>query len=1002
VEQWRDWLDRVWSLEPVAEAVALASPVLARQVRKAREGRHRNLAEMRRVVMSLVRYVLRMKGRATPFGLFAGVTAAGLGPGLTARWGEEHRPIARPDAEWLAAVVNSLEGCPELLRRLPVVVNNLCRVRGNRLIVPHQQQDPDRSNRSDEPALVDVSVRYTRAVEAAMRYAHSPIVVSDLAGKLASEYPQTPPAVIYRMLAELVRVQALLTGLRSPMTVTDALSHVVEQLDAVDGGALPQVADRLCALRAIRDDITCHNRARMPSVRRERRIRLAEQMPRVGVPPERSISIDMRLDAHFVVPEAVAGEAAAAAAALTRLTPHPRGLPAWESYHGAFLERYGVGAVVPLLEVVDPAVGLGFPATYRGSARKIPAPPLSARDRRLIALVQKTAMGGGAEIALNDRMVSDLAGEDSEIGQVPPHVELVVQIHAASTSALERGEFELVVAGAFRAAGSTTGRFLDLLDPADQERFRGVYADVPTLRAEAMPVQVSCPPVQARSEGVARAPLMLPKVVSVAEHREPASAAIPLEELAVSGDTDGLFLVAGIESGSRRLVEPTVLNSVEFRYFSHPVVRFLCEVTRARAAVYMPFSWGAASSLPFLPRLRYGRTVLAPARWNLAFTDLPGRSAPWREWKDSLASWRRQFGLPPAVSLVEADNLLRLDLDEDMHLVLLRSHLDRRARATLDEAPHPDAYGWLGGRAHEVVLPLAATIPAIPPPSLGPATWIRPIGRDHGHLPGASKWLYAKLYGHPGQYTDVLTELPALLSAWNDPPEWWYLPYRDPDPHLRLRIRLPSADAYGPAAGRVGAWAGELRSRGLLGRVQLDTYYPETGRYGFGAAMTAAEHVFAADSTAALAQTHLAANAGIPAHAITAAGLVDLTMSFTGNAADGIRWLIDQLPHEPARVARPMYDAATRLADPRGSWAALRAIPGAESVLRAWCGRRAALTAYRDQLAAQQDPLRVLPSLLHLHHIRMLGIDPEQERASRRLARAAALRWAMNPARREP
>ena len=55
--------------------------------------------------------------------------------------------------------------------------------------------------------------------------------------------------------------------------------------------------------------------------------------------------------------------------------------------------------------------------------------------------------------------------------------------------------------------------------------------------------------------------------------------------------------------------------------------------------------------------------------------------------------------------------------------------------------------------------------------------------------------------------------------------------------------------------------------------------------------------------------------------------------------------------------------------------------------------RKTGLAGYRERLAAQRDPFSVLPSLLHMHHIRMLGIDPERERIGRRLARAAALRW---------
>ncbi|MGH3930563.1 MAG: thiopeptide-type bacteriocin biosynthesis protein, partial [Pseudonocardiaceae bacterium] len=112
-----------------------------------------------------------------------------------------------------------------------------------------------------------------------------------------------------------------------------------------------------------------------------------------------------------------------------------------------------------------------------------------------------------------------------------------------------------------------------------------------------------------------------------------------------------------------------------------------------------------------------------------------------------------------------------------------------------------------------------------------------------------------KLYGHPDRQAAVLiTHLPGLLSTWHSPPQWWFIRYQDPEPHLRLRIRLRSADAFGQAAQRVGAWAAGLRRRGLIGQVQLDTYYPETGRFGAGAAMAAAEWVFATDSAAAIAQ----------------------------------------------------------------------------------------------------------------------------------------------------
>lgn len=988
-EQWRDWLEQVWSRDSIAEAIEVASPVLARQVRKMHDEPCRDPREMRRVVLAVARYILRMTGRATPFGLFAGVAPADLGPRLAVRWGEDHHPVLRPGAEWLAAMVTSLEACPELLRRLTVVANNLSFVRDGRLVAPDQQHVGDWDDGAGLAVPVEVSVRHTRAVEAVMRYARSPVVAGDLAGKLAADFPQTPQPVIDGMLAELVRLRLLLTGLRPPMTVTDALGHVVGQLTAVQAAGIPQAADRARQLRAIRDDISRHNRARSPGDRQEHRGRLADQMRRSGGTAGQPFTVDLRVDAGIVLPEEVAREAAAAAAALTRLTPYPRGLPTWEDYHAAFMERYGTGAAITVLEVVNPDTGLGFPAGYRGSARKVPEPPLSGRDKQLLALAQKAAMGGSGEITLDDQIISDLAAGNVGLRQIPPHAEIFVQIHAASPAAVERGEFQLVVTGASRAAGTTTGRFLDLLDPGGRDRATRAYADLPTLRAGALVAQVSCPPVHAQSESVARAPAVLPRIISVAEHPEPGCIAMPLDDLAVSGDADGLWLVLLAE---QRPVEPTVLNAVAFRHFSHPIVQFLCEISRSRAPVYMPFSWGAAASLPLLPRIRYGRSVLAPARWNLPAGDLPGKSAPWPEWKQGVEGWRQHFRLPAWVCLGEADNLLRLDLDQDLHLALLRSHLDRRGHAIIHEAPGPRACGWLDGRAHEIAVPLTSATPAVTPPS-PPAAWVRATGRDHAHLPGCSEWLFVKLYGHPARQADLLAHVPDLIAAWDSPPRWWYVRYQDPEPHLRLRFPLPHADAYGPAARRAGTWAASLRNLGLVSRMQLDTYYPETGRYGTGPAMTAAEETFAADSATALTQLQMAAQAGTSLDAITVAGLVDLAVSFTGSTDQGMRWLIDQLPREPSQLDRALHDTATRLADPHGDWAALRATAGGETVLRAWHGRRAALAAYREQLALQRDPLSALPSLLHMHHVRMLGIDPDRERTGRRLARAAALRW---------
>ncbi|MGH3827545.1 MAG: lantibiotic dehydratase, partial [Pseudonocardiaceae bacterium] len=833
VAQWVRWLDQVWAQEAIAAAVEVASPVLARRVREVCTGHRQQARQVRRAVVSVARYLLRMTSRATSFGLFAGVAPAHFGSELAVRYGVDHHAVARVDAVWLAGVITRLETCPELRGRLLVVLNNLAFVRDGRLVVGCQQQPAG----SGQSAPAEVSVRHTMAVETVRQAARSPIRVSDLTEKLTAGFPGTPESVIEGMLAELVARRILVTSLRPPMTATDPLAYVIGKLTAIGAEEVPRAALLLQELREVHAELSRHNSVSSPAVERDLRSAASRKMAAIST-TERPLMVDLRVDCALVLPQSVAREAETATTALTRLTPYPDGLPAWRDYHTRFLERYGIGSVVPILEILNADAGIGFPAGYRDSRLELPQSPLSERDTRLLALAQQAAMDQRIEVVLDDSAIADLMAEDFAKVQVQPHTELSFRIHAPTRGTVDRGEFTLAVVGVSRAAGTMTGRLLDLFDPGDRDRVVRAYARLPTVHDDALPVQVSCPPLYPRTENVARSPAVLPHVVCLAEYHSPGGGVIPLDDFAVSGDAQRLYLMS-LSRG--RPVEPAVFSAVELTNAAHPLLRFLCEISTARAAAGGPFSWGAAHRLPFLPRIRYGRTILSPARWTLAATALPGRDAPWPQWVASLADWRHRVRVPEAVYLGADDRRLRLDLDEPAHLHLLRSDLDRTGHATMREAPETSAFGWLDGHAHEIVVPLAATSKPGWPPTPRRATPVHVLGPDHGHLPGSSEWLFIKLYGHPDRHTAILTNhLPGLLSTGDSPPQWSFLRYRDPEHHLRLRIRLPGADAFGETAQRVSAWAAGLRRLGLIGRVQLDTYYPETRRFGGDAAMTAA------------------------------------------------------------------------------------------------------------------------------------------------------------------
>ncbi|MBT2420751.1 lantibiotic dehydratase [Streptomyces sp. ISL-22] len=978
------WLREVWAKGNVAEALEHASPVLAAQVRAVCTAHEPSTRDVRRTALSVARYLLRSQHRATPFGLFAGVTIAEFGPLARVGWGAEHVAVGHAGAEWLAAVVERLESCPDLLERLPVLVNNTVTIRGDRLIVPFQSDAQD-----DRTRAVEASLALTEPLRAVLAATRAPMRVGALADKLRAEFPEAGPEKVRRLLVELIQRRVLITSLHAPSTESDALGYLLDQLDVIDADTLPQVVEAVRELRAIRTGLKeCSSRDGRGSVA----ARMRALVPGLRRHP---VALDLRLDAQLTLPDAVAREIERAALILTRVSARPYGTAAWGAYHQRFYERYGIGTMVPLQEVVADS-GAGYPGTPPGARR----PRVSARDDALVQLAQGAALDGRDEVVLTDELIDALdVGPDDP--RVPPHLEVGVRVHAASVGELQRGRFRLEVVSVSRGVGVSTGRLLSVLAPADREVLAAELADLPTADSNTVPAQLSFPPLLPESTHVTRAPQVLRTVISLQEHRAPAEDVLTPADLAVGCDGRRMYLAAP-ERGQR--IEAVGMHALNLHTHTPPLVRFLAELSRAQCAQVTTFDWGAAAAMPFLPRLRYGRTLLAPARWRLEAPELPGRARPRAEWDDALTDLRDRRRLRRRVYLVEDDRRLLLDLDQAGHRTLLRQHLDRVRLAVLVEAAAPEAFDWCEGRAHEVVVPLKATRPpAWPaPPAPTPA---RALFTAQMQTPAVSSVLLATLYGDARRQDTVLTRhLPVLLERLGGPP-WWFIRFRDPEQHLRLRIALPAPEAFAETARTVSAWADEMRGAGLLADLRYPTSYREMGRWGSGAAWDAAEEVFRADSRAILAQ--LSQSRRPHERTLVAAHTVSIASAFLGSTQAGMRWLIDHIPPTaPAPVPRPQFTDAVRLADPSHDWAALRGAPGGAVIVSAWADRDAAIAAYRRHLPgphtqgiALDD---VLTSLLHVHFVRHIAVNFPEEEVCLYLVRAAALAWTARTTGRTP
>lgn len=496
------------------------------------------------------------------------------------------------------------------------------------------------------------------------------------------------------------------------------------------------------------------------------------------------------------------------------------------------------------------------------------------------------------------------------------------------------------------------------------------------------------------NENVVRVGRLMPEVMSLSEH--PDGDVISVDDLAVTADADQLYLVR--RSTGQRVITH-IPHALDTTVQTPPLARFIAEVADARSAVFGPLDLGAAArTLSYTPRIRYRRTVLAPACWLLTADDLTNAPDPAmashdgdQRWDEAFGRWRQRWRVPARVIACHDELRLPVDLDQPVDCALLRTRLARADRLELREDGPADAHGWLG-RLVELLIPMTLTT----------STARRlPVTTTPGqtHRSGGSAVVHARLIGNPARFDDLIAhhtpDLGASLVGLGVQ-RWWVSRHRDTirvdaDQYISVMFRLGTPTAYAQVAARLAEFAADLYARGLPAELAFTAYHEQPARYGDGPALEMAERVFAADTTAAITQVRLAAHTGIAGQVLAAASMVQLAAGLATDLTSGYEgcW-----PASTSAPSRPTAHSATWPAPSPtrpASTPACGSCPG-DAVAHAWLARDTALSAYHASLLPHRDPMGVLRTLLHDHHVRAVGVDPEFERKTGHLARAAAMR----------
>ncbi|MGN6867158.1 MAG: lantibiotic dehydratase [Solirubrobacteraceae bacterium] len=784
---------------------------------------------------ALVRYISRMAGRSTPFGLFAGVSTGTIADDTSlvlAACGDYHR-TTRLDAGYLVDVVNGLVASPGFRERLSFVPNpSLYRCDERRRYVHSRPA-------ADEGRHRLVSVRESDALGATLAAAGDGARPAKLRRVLTAAGHADERAAGY--VEDLIERQVIVPQLEVQLTGADASYGLSD--------AVPALAEARAELTALDAD-----GLGQPAERYRRIAETLEQLP-AKVELDRLFQVDMtKGNADATLGRDVANEILRGAELLWRVGYRSSGPTAIERFAERFAERYE-SERVPLMQALDPDVGISFDGDH-------PAPsPLAAvlgtrngrpvevewgpREDHLLARVFETQASGRDELVVDARDVAKL--ERDEPAPRPGAFAAMAILAAGSRAALAAGRFRVLMLG---MSGPSGCRLLGRFCHADRHLQALVEAHIRAeeqLDPDAVLAEIVHLP-RARDVNVLARPVLREyEIVCLGGSGAPPERRIPLSDLLVSVE-EGRVVLHSRRLGRRVL--PRLTSAHNFGARGVSVYRFLCALQSQGVVSEVGF-WGPLAAAPFLPRVRYGRVVLASARWRLDAETLGSGSA-----YGAVQRWRHRSGVPRFVALDEFGGQLPIDLDNALAVGSLADLIRRRGSADLVEFfPSPGELcveGPEGAFAHELVVPFVRVAPSRPAASATvPATPTR-----RRFTPG-SEWLYMRLYTGEAIADTVLTKtLAPLEQELRDArlaDRWFFLRYADPEFHLRVRFHGNCKELRG----RVEDAGRALVDSGLVWRFELGTYQREVERYGGPEAIELAEAAFHADSDAVIAMLPL-------------------------------------------------------------------------------------------------------------------------------------------------
>lgn len=822
----------------VRQALYVASPSLSDAIDDWLRGAPLKNA---RAPIKALAYAVRMAFRCTPFGICAGIGLAEAGQDETTLQLETEGRLTqtRPDMGLLLTTGRSLEHSDKR-DQVRYVTNRAVLTCGDRLYVANLElvtaSDMQAGTRTEQRP---VSLRNTLAVQYVREIATEAQSFATIVSRLATRF-EAPSDESERFVKRLIEAGILISELRAS-PIGDPVSYMLHCFERIDEKAAATLQDAL-SLSAQLD--------RKPLLERHIEDYRSVHAAFAKLADDR-VECATQVDLHAPLVGTLGSNVLCDAALMAEYWMRMGAVATMAKFRQRFIERYeGSDRLVPLLELVDPNVGLGLPDDFEAQEDR----GRVEREATLATIACDALRRGAPEIELSGKDLDTLLPplrDTSELNSA----EVGFHVVASSRDAIGRGDY-LVTPAAFPCsdgAARSLGRFASLIGDKGVQRIRDL-ARATGDRADLLAEFVFAP-AESRSYNVVIRPQTTDVEIRLGIGGPGVDDEITPDDLWVGIANDKFYLWSARRN---RRVIPTESHLFATDRFAPNVCRFLATVANDGKRMMRGFEWGPLSRLTYLPRVRIGRVALCLRRWIFQLEEPPESIDTAAALLDEL---RSRWQLPRYVLLADGDNRLLIDFDSKITPELLLDQTFRAGRAVrlVEALPSPE-HAWLTGHDGHYCSEFIASLLPIRQRSNGVAPQLRsgtpnvdattPISCRRRYGLG-SQWAYLKLYmsAQAIDYFLIESVMPLIRNLQQSEAidRWFFVRYADPTSHLRLRVRAVR-ESIPSVCERLVVAASRWLDDNLILRYAFDTYDPEYERYGGIDGLELAEQFFMLDS----------------------------------------------------------------------------------------------------------------------------------------------------------